>query len=418
MYNIHNHYNNIYSLARSIIAEPSLVHLHPFGSSSTENLEIIGNPDNFPEDSATITWMYPIPGLYPRSGPILFCYDQEPLIPDFNRDLFGEIDVRYRWGDKTLPAGQGSFDQNIILLNTELDSDAKDSIIQEHGFIDCYYFHHAFAASDWFRGYQYLTDLRSVGERTLKKKFITFNRITSNARVYRSLLINELIEHDLVHQGHISFSRECPDGSNFATELKINATQFAIPDSLVSRTIDNIQNIDADFRIDHKQDHYIPNNSFHISAIAENMESFVHVVTETCYWGRKKHLTEKIFKPIVMRQPFVLVGCAHNLEYFKSYGFKTFDRWWDESYDEIEDDVERIHAIGTLLSDICKNDLIRLTEILYEMEEVLDHNYRWFYNQEFIDNCWDELATNLRSAIKSKPLPYTYLQIDPRLIGR
>jgi hypothetical protein len=104
-----------------------------------------------------------------------------------------------------------------------------------------------------------------------------------------------------------------------------------------------------------------------------------------------------------MRQPFVLVGCAHNLSYLKSYGFKTFDRWWDESYDDIEDDIDRMHAIGQLLADICKNDLTQLTEILHDMNEVLEHNYRWFYSQEFLGNCWQELVDNLTQAITNKP---------------
>lgn len=411
MYNIHNHYNNIYSFARSIIAEPTVIYLHPFGSSTTENLEIIANNTSYPEDIEKATLMSVIPGLYPRSGPVLICYDQEPLLPEYNHQLFSDIENRYCWGDKYLPH---SFDQVKVLLNTELDSDAKDIILQSHGFVDCYYFHHAFAASDWFRGYKYSHDLLSVKDRILKKKYITFNRITSNARVYRSLLINELIANDILDQGHTSFSRVCPDGSNFASELEKNAKYFNIPDALVSSTVLNINSAASDFRIDHIEDDFIPNNSFHISAIPENMESFMHVVTETCYWGRKKHLTEKIFKPIVMRQPFILVGCAHNLEYLKSYGFKTFDRWWDESYDNIEDDIERMHAIGLLLADICKNDLSQLTEILHDMEEVLNYNYNWFYDPEFLDLCWRELIDNLYHAVRNKPLPYTYLQIDSR----
>ena len=36
------------------------------------------------------------------------------------------------------------------------------------------------------------------------------------------------------------------------------------------------------------------------------------------------HLTEKIFKPIVNKQPFMLLAAPDNLAYLKSYGFKTY----------------------------------------------------------------------------------------------
>lgn len=412
MYNIHNHYYNIYKFSKSINTYISLLYLHPFGATQSENLEVLGDPH--PGDE------YDIPLIsepLARHGPVLICYDQEPLIPGFNRDLFKFVSDNLKVNQLHLNDRRG------ILISTERDSDAKDQLINEFGLIDCNYFHHAFTAADWYRGYKYLHDLLPVKDRKLSKKFITFNRITSNARVYRSLLVNELISHGILNQGNVSFSINCPDGAKFDDELRKNCAAYKIPASLVTETISNINGANNVFRIDFVDTEYIPNSSFEINAIPENMESFLHIVTETCYWGRKKHLTEKIFKPIVMRQPFVLVGCAHNLEYLKSYGFKTFDRWWDESYDQIEDDIERMHAIGKVLADICKNDLDTLTMMLHDMDEVLEHNYQRFYSPEFLEDCWKELTDQLKVAVKHKPLmnrPLLYIdpQTDRHLHGR
>lgn len=382
-------------MAKSIRFEPSLVYFYPFGSTTSDCVEVLGTPPDSEYEKFGMLSVTCMPTA--RTGPLLICYDQEPLIPSYNRSVLTHIKTEHV---KIIPNSMTNFKgQTVILLNTELDSDAKDQILAEHNFRDCYYFFHAFAASDWFRGYQYLPDIIPVRQRTITKKFITFNRITSNARVYRSLLLNELINHGIADQGHISFSKDCPIGGNFADELTAHGPEFGITDELITQAVANISNYSGELRIDFKQEVHIPNNSFHLTAIPESMESFLHIVTETCYWGRKKHLTEKIFKPIAMRQPFVLIGCAHNLDYLKSYGFKTFDHWWDESYDQIEDDIERMHAIGQLLDDICKHDTNQLTEILHDMQEVLDHNYNWFYSREFLDNCWNELATNLRLAM-------------------
>jgi hypothetical protein len=133
------------------------------------------------------------------------------------------------------------------------------------------------------------------------------------------------------------------------------------------------------------------------------MESFLHVVTETCFWEQKKHLTEKIFKPIVARQPFVLLGCPNNLAYLKSYGFKTFDAWWDESYDQIEDPVERIKAVVQIIYHIRRISNEKLEDMLKEMNDILEYNYQLFYSKEFINNAWQELETNLTQAIAQLP---------------
>jgi hypothetical protein len=144
-----------------------------------------------------------------------------------------------------------------------------------------------------------------------------------------------------------------------------------------------------------------------LSAVRETQESFLYVVTETCYWEQKCHLTEKIFKPIVSRMPFLLVGSAHNLAYLKSYGFKTFDQWIDESYDAIEDPIARMHAIGSTLKDLCQHGVEQLQSMLLEMQPVLEYNYNLFYSQGFLDYAWGELTQNLVPAVLAAEDNYT-----------
>jgi hypothetical protein len=129
------------------------------------------------------------------------------------------------------------------------------------------------------------------------------------------------------------------------------------------------------------------------------MESFVYLVTETCFFDKKLHLTEKVFKPIVSKQPFLLLGCANNLQYLKSYGFKTFNRWWDENYDAIEDPLTRLKVVVNILKGICEKSNDELEQMLLDMQEVLEYNYNWFYSKEFLDLVWNELTTNLQAAI-------------------
>ena len=359
----------------------------PYGSTSPKNLESLMAPlDNWSNDR----------------GPLFLFYDQEPILGDFNFELLDYVKTNFLNGDK------------FILITTEKDSATVDLIKQKYKCPVIYYFHHVFAAQDWFRGVCFNSRIVKPSDRKIKKKYITFNRLTSNKRIYRSLLISELIERNILDQGHVSYNEVCPDNNqDYVKNLYDASHSGLISKELATNAITNIKKTPLPLRIDFRKEKSIPNNSFTLSAVKETQESFVYVVTETCYWERKCHLTEKIFKPIVSKMPFILVGPAHNLAYLRSYGFETFHHWIDESYDSIEDPILRLRAIGQLLEDLSKKSLAELELILKRMEDVLEYNYNLFYNQSFIDRCWDELTLGLSDICKQQPtVPKLQLAID------
>jgi hypothetical protein len=166
--------------------------------------------------------------------------------------------------------------------------------------------------------------------------------------------------------------------------------------------IEQIKSIPKGLRIDNVDSDFISNDSMTLGPVDKLMESFVYVVTETCFWENKKHLTEKIFKPIVAKQPFLLLGCTNNLKYLREYGFKTFDSWWDESYDEIEDPIQRLNAVVSIIENLCNLDIDTLENMLKEMEETLSHNFNLFYSTNFVDNAWNELQSKLKELVQQK----------------
>ena len=101
-------------------------------------------------------------------------------------------------------------------------------------------------------------------------------------------------------------------------------------------------------------------------------------------------LTEKTFKPIVMQQPFIIQSCKGSLEYLRRYGFRTFDEFWDESYDEAEDSV-RTYKIGQLLKSINTMSQKEKTTLQTAVNSTVEHNYKWFYSTEFEELLWTEL---------------------------
>jgi hypothetical protein len=377
MYNIANHYENIYQYLTTIIADPRVLYLYPFGSTQPENIEILRNDIDPPE----------------YRGPLFIFYDQEPLNYAYNKNFF----------DHVVQNNKGPF----VLVNTERDSTERDFICEKYGFVPVDYFFHIFAAHDWYRGHEYMPELILPTNRTLKKTYITFNRLTSNERIYRSLFINELYKANILDAGYVSFSRDCPDGGSFDDNLKLGIINQKIDTALVDETITNINQL-PNLRIDFDDHDYIPNQSMLLSPLDKLMESFIFVVTETCYWQAKTHLTEKIFKPIVLQMPFILVGCAHNLEYLRGYGFKTFSDFWDESYDTIEDPILRLQAVTTILKDIATMSPTQQKSMLKDMLPVLEHNYNLFNDPDFIRNEWKYLQQSLKTVANSFYLPPPY----------
>lgn len=364
MYNLSCHYENIFQHLQTIITDSRVVYLHPFGSTQPENLEFRRNDE----------------GADRFRGPMFIFYDQEPLDLEYNRPVFEAITKIEQ--------------KPFILVSTEKTSEDAERICKEFPFIHINYFFHIFAAHDWFRGHQMLQGLQLPADRTLEKTYISFNRLTSNRRIYRSLLVNELYKNNLLDEGYVSYSHHCPDDGRFDDNLRKGVPEYEFDPAYIEEAIANINTL-PELRIDFPgQD--IPNQSMLLSPMPELMKSFIFLVTETCFFQTKTHLTEKIFKPIVLRMPFILVGCAHNLEYLRSYGFKTFSEFWDESYDAIEDPILRLQAITKILKDISNLSVTEQKDMLMAMEPILEHNYQLFNDPAFIQREWDHLMTSFK----------------------
>ena len=371
MYNLNSHYENIFQYLNTIVTDPRLLYLMPYGSTQPENFEFLMNDMGH--------WSG-------KRGPLFVFYDQEPILGEFNHVLFDYVCNNFLHG------------KDFILVTTEKNSKTVDEIKEKYGCPVVYYFHHVFAAHDWYRGVKYDSRLIHPLKRKLTKKYITFNRLTSSKRVYRSLLISELAKQNVLSHGYVSYNDSCPEGGTYQENLTQATNDKLITEAIARDAINNINRLELPLRIDYQDQDYIPNHSFVLSAVKQTQESFVYLVTETCFWETKCHLTEKIFKPIVSRMPFLLVGPAHNLKYLRSYGFKTFSDFWDESYDDIEDPIQRLSAVCNILKKICSYSLDELESLLLTMIPILEHNYNLFNSEAFVDHCWDELKTNLANS--------------------
>jgi len=108
--------------------------------------------------------------------------------------------------------------------------------------------------------------------------------------------------------------------------------------------------------------------------------TMISVVTETHAYQYAIAETEKTFKPIKYKHPFILVGAPKSLHYLRKKGYKTFSNWFDESYDEIDNHKDRIIAIANLCKEIDLWDREKKQLFITETMDVLNHNFEVFIN--------------------------------------
>jgi hypothetical protein len=127
----------------------------------------------------------------------------------------------------------------------------------------------------------------------------------------------------------------------------------------------------------------------------EAADSLVYVPTETVYFGRRQHLTEKTFKAIALEMPFVLVAPTGSLAYLREYGFKTFDGIFDESYDEEADDIRRVERVTKLLKELNDLSVTERQQLHRACLPIVEHNFEHFYGTGFSKILWNELLNML-----------------------
>ena len=122
----------------------------------------------------------------------------------------------------------------------------------------------------------------------------------------------------------------------------------------------------------------IPNQAGNFNYDIYN-NSHISIITETEVEDGILFFSEKIFKPIVAGHPFILFGGKGSLKKLKELGYKTFDKWWDESYDDIQNWQERAIEISKLISNLSSLSPRSLELLVDDMSETLEHNINTFF---------------------------------------
>lgn len=292
------------------------------------------------------------------------------------------------WYDCEIP-GHGPIMYHVnfqIFANSEKSELKKQWLKKNPPLLDWYFFFHGFAALDWFRDFQYL---QNICEHHISKVFICLNHLLKDNRSYRLYLLSMLEQNQLVQHGLVS----SPLLSNDLIKSEVFNPESKLSKNAKQHIIKHLHNKNASI-IDHTN----------YNAASADIPNFFYkalwnIVTETNFYDDKLHLTEKIFKPIAIKRPFILVSSPGNLAYLKSYGFMSFDQWIDESYDSEPDPEIRLQMIVKEITKLCQLTKHELDTMHQEMQEVLEYNHNHFYNN-FKKIIVNELVDNFEACTK------------------
>ena len=194
------------------------------------------------------------------------------------------------------------------------------------------------------------------------KRILTFMR---KERLFRFHLANFIYNNNLREPNIVTF------GKNVSQYYwGTNSTQF--PEEFVN-------SLPWEYDVDTSPantglDHLLARSDKEITAFTE---TYINCVAERSmrYLNYELDISEKIFKPIAFLQPFFVFGQPGTLDYMKSIGYRTFDRWWDESYDVVTSGSNRFKMLTRLYKKLSLASDTELVDIMYEAWPILEHNY-------------------------------------------
>ena len=310
-----------------------------------------------------------------------FFFDQEPIDLARHTETFDLVKKNVFDLEHLKPETTKGF-----LVTSEKDSATVDAVCNKYGWNSRYYFFHGWAALDWYRGYDRTFLMPEYNERKITKTFIMPNRIIAGERQHRLIMLYHIFKSGMTNN-HISCPAVCP-AENISIEHAVRDLFNRYPD--IKEVFDAQQ-----FPIEFAGETGAPMHSYQLSLFNEAAESLLYLVTETVATGRRLHLTEKTFKPICLRMPFMIVGTRGSLRYLRSYGFRTFGDLWDESYDDELHDDQRIEKISFTLRAIDILPAHEKQRLFAMAQEICEHNYRHFYSGGFERILWAELQAML-----------------------
>ena len=197
-----------------------------------------------------------------------------------------------------------------------------------------------------------------------KKDFCLFNG-RSEKHVGACLISHLLSNDNLIFKGHCFFDDDVDSDFQVAKKTLPAESQIRNIDHLYLNTVDNT-------------------TSTPIEIYSALQNASLNLVVEAYYNDQLSLgyplLTEKIFRNLQAKIPFLVVGQQHTLKRFRELGYKTFSPYIDESYDSLDDDT-RVYAVHKEIKRLLSLPTETKTQMFLYLKNITDFNYNHFFTR-------------------------------------
>lgn len=139
-------------------------------------------------------------------------------------------------------------------------------------------------------------------------------------------------------------------------------TSYAVsPWSQLVQTISSIDNVSV-------RDQYKGNIDTNLSLLKYYDQFQIELVAETMCAGVTFFPTEKTFRPVTGRRPFLIYGPVNFLTNLRQLGFRTYHECWSEEYDQLNG-IDRWQAIRNTIDNIIAHGYN-----IKQAQEIANHN--------------------------------------------
>ena len=228
------------------------------------------------------------------------------------------------------------------------------------------------------------TFMRTLHQPSYNKKYLNLNR---RWRAHRPMFVALLKANKILEEGLVSFGPS-DDGKNWdGTWHILDAYTRDFPETY------KLLNANKKDIVSMKPLYLDTEELVTNRARASSRDSWMYaktyfsLVSETHYFDDgEEHgvfFSEKLFKPIMFKHPFILIAPKGSLAATRSLGYKTFREHGliNEDYDNESNDVKRMLMIIKETKRLCNLQGNELKEWLHKAEEICEYNFNLLWSK-------------------------------------
>lgn len=194
------------------------------------------------------------------------------------------------------------------------------------------------------------------------KKICCFNRRFTDYRYLASAFLSNYKEDTIVtqHYSLLEIGKSSIDIDKLDARLNLKTGIDFL------RLQEKIKNSNDPVNVDYTSPEAIT------ELIKLTQDCFCSLITESKFHSAMPNFSEKTLRAIISGRPFVLLAPVGTLQLLKDLGFKTFSRFWDESYDLEQDSTKRFEKVMFVVKEILEKENLDIEPMM----SVLEHNQK------------------------------------------